>query len=93
MKWPIKDTNEKLDYAINWSQRLVEGETIESSVFTVISGGVVIESQSENDILSTVWLSGGTAGQTAKVACQIVTSDNRIYKEVVQIPIVNLASG
>lgn len=92
LTWPIKDTAERLDYAIDWSNRLLAGETINTSAFTVAGGGVTIVSQTRSDTVSLVWLEGGTAGQTAKVVCQILTSADRVFKEVIAIPIVNRAA-
>lgn len=92
LKWPIKDVAEKLDYAINWTERLGEGEVIAASVFAVIAGGVVTSLSNFTTTHSIVWLESGTAGQTARLSCQITTNLNRVFKEVVSIPIVNRAA-
>lgn len=92
LAWPIKGTGETLDYAIDWSKRLVDDDDkIVTSQFTVVSGGVTISQQYHNDTVSTVWLVGGTAGLTAKLKCVIVTDSSppRTHDTVVSIPIVD----
>lgn len=91
LNWPVKDSLEVLDYAIDWSSRLGD-DTIASSTFSVISGGLVIDSQDNTTTHSLVWLSGGTVGQTAKIACLVVTAEGREFREVIGVPVVNRAA-
>ncbi len=91
LTFPIKDVAERLDYAVNWTKRLDADETIVSSEFAVVSGGMTISSQTFVGARSIVWLESGTAGQTGKVACKITTSANRIFKIVVGIDLVDRA--
>lgn len=93
MKWPIKDTNEKLDYAINWSQRLVEGETIVTSLFEVSSGDVTLGDQGNTNTVCTVWISGGTHLVTNVITCSITTSQNREFRESVTLETRNRSLG
>ena len=95
LAWPIKDIAETLDYGIDWSKRLADDDDkIATSTFTVLTGGVTITQQYNNDTTSTVWLSGGTAGQTAKLKCVITTDSQppRIHDIVVTLPIVDRAA-
>ena len=94
LSWPIKDIAETLDYGIDWSKRLDDNDKIVTSVFTVLTGGVTIVQQYSNHTTSTVWLSGGTAGQTAKLKCVITTDSQppRIHDIVVTLPIVDRAA-
>ncbi len=93
LKWPIKDINEKLDYGVDWSKRLKVGETIVTSTFSVLSGGLTKVSEDYNNTESLVRLEGGTAGLTAKLVCEITTSATppRTYRVDIQLPIVNRA--
>lgn len=77
--WPPKDPQDVLDYEFDWTDRLEVGETLETSVFTVVQGTVVIDSSAINGggTLTTVWLSGGGLGERCKVTNHVVTSEGR----------------
>jgi hypothetical protein len=71
-----KDPDAVLDYGFDWSSWLDVGETISS--YTIDEDtGITVDSDSESAGVITVWLSGGTAGETYAVRCEIVTSDSR----------------
>lgn len=81
----IKDPDAKLDYGIDWSDWLADGETISSSAWTVPSGlaeatglpeGVPVKGISGSRAF--IWLQGGTAGTTYTVTNRITTSAGRI---------------
>lgn len=65
-----------LDYTVNWAAWLPTGDTLLTSTFTVTSG-ITIASQSNTTSTGTVWLSGGSAGQTYTVTHTITTNDGR----------------
>lgn len=72
-----KDPDAVLDYALDWAtQWLASGETITTSVWTVPTG-ITEDSDSFNDSVTKVWLSGGTAGTTYTIANKITTSAGR----------------
>lgn len=92
LSWPTKDPNEVLDYQLNWANaddpRLETGETITSSTFSVEEGDVVIDSSSYvASGLTTVWLSGGTAGIRCTILNRIITSGGRTYDQSVRLRI------
>lgn len=92
LTWPTKDPNEVLDYSVNWadpeSPVLVTGETISSSVFTVVQGDVVIDSEGlDPSGICTVWLSGGTDGTVCQILNRITTSAGRVYDQTVKLRI------
>jgi frataxin-like iron-binding protein CyaY len=82
-RWPNKDPNEVLDYAIDWSQRLA-GDIIDTSTFTVPSG-IVINSQSKTNTMTTVWLSGGSEGVTYDILNRIITNGGRTMDQTVEL--------
>ncbi len=90
--WPVKDVAEKKKYGIDWSKRLVGDEIITASTFTVINADVSIHSQDYSDTHSIVWLTGGTADTTARLTCTVTTSTGAIWREDVQIKIVDRAT-
>lgn len=96
LTWPTKDPNEVLDYQIDWDDedppgpRLVDGETISTSTFSIVSGDVVIAvspAPSVADGVTTVWLTGGTADTSAVILNRVVTSAGRTYDKSVKLRI------
>lgn len=72
----LKDPNAQLDWQVNWSDWLAEGESISSAIFTV-DDGLTVDSTGHDDTVATVWVSGGTAGMVYRVTNRVVTSDAR----------------
>ena len=81
-----KDPDAVLDYAFDWTVKdwLQGGEVITSHVVTV-GTGLVKDSDAESDGVVTVWLSGGTAGESYIVACKIVTDLGRTDERSIEI--------
>lgn len=72
----IKDPDAVLDYSIDWSSWLADGETITASTW-VVPDGITKDSDSFSDTATVIWLSGGTAGTTYLIPNHITTSDGR----------------
>jgi hypothetical protein len=90
LKWPEKDPNEVLDYELDWADpdepRLVVGETLLTSVWSVLEGDVVINTSSFTPQgLATVWLSGGTSGTKCVLLDRVTTSAGRTYDKEVSL--------
>lgn len=84
--WPAKDPEENLDYKIDWSERLDEGDTIVNSVWIVPSGitnGAMTMTATE----TTIWLSGGSLNTTYEIANRVTTAAGRIMDQTVRLPI------
>jgi len=79
----IKDPNSKVDYLWDWSDWLKTGDTIQTSVWTV-PAGLVKESEAATTTTTTVWLSGGTLGETYLVTNRITTVQGRIEDHSMQ---------
>jgi len=91
----IKDPDATLDYKFDWKAStngtgdtdwLQSGETISS--FTIDEDtGITVDSSAKSDTNTsvTVWLSGGTAGTTYAVRCEIVTSSSRTDERTMYI--------
>lgn len=71
-----KDPQAVLDYGFDWSIWLAAGETIGTSSWTV-EAGITKDSDTKDDTTTTIWLSGGTAGEDYTVTNNIVTSASR----------------
>lgn len=81
-----KDPDEVLDYQVDWSARLGT-DTISTSTFSLVSAsGLTIDSESNTDTVSTVWLSAGTIG-TAEILCRITTAGGRTMDQTVKLKI------
>ena len=75
----IKDPDATLDYVINWAAWLGEvSDTIDSAVWDVPAGLTEAAPSTVTTTTTTVWLSGGTVGESYEVRCRITTAGGRI---------------
>ena len=66
----LKDPDAKLDYSVDWTLWLRDGETIQSAEWFVPAGLVHVASEDEKtDTRATAWLAGGEVGVTFRRAC------------------------
>ncbi len=90
-----KDPAAVLDYGFDFAARtngtpgesgdwLAAGETITAHTLTADSG-ITLGTHSESTGLVTAWVSGGTAGQSYRVYCEITTSAGRTEKRSIMI--------
>ncbi|MCC6364928.1 MAG: hypothetical protein IT165_15530 [Bryobacterales bacterium] len=70
-----KDPNAVLDYSIDWT-RWLAGDQIAASEW-IVASGLTKMADSKTATSATVWLSGGTAGQSYIVTNRITTSAGR----------------
>lgn len=73
----IKSPGSKLDYTIDWSDWLIDGDTITTAEWSV-PDGLEKTDESNTTTRATIWLSGGTAGETYRLLCTITTAQGRI---------------
>lgn len=85
LAWPPKDTDEILDYRIDWTDRL-DGDTIETSTWTVPSG-ITKETDTSTATAATIWLSGGTLNERYSLLNRIETAGGRTMDQTVTIRI------
>lgn len=86
MKQFIKDPDAILDYQFDWATWL-DSDTISS--YTITVNGVTLDSDSNTDTAVTAWISAGTAGAVATVACEIVTAGGRTDERTIKLLIEN----
>ncbi len=72
-----KDPDAALDYGFNWTAWLETGDTILTSAWDVPSG-LTLDNSSFTSTHTTVWLSGGTAGDKYLVRNRITTINNPV---------------
>jgi ribosomal protein S28E/S33 len=84
-RWPFKDPDELLDYEVNWAARL--GTDTISSVAWTVPDGIVKEDEAATGAVVSIWLSGGTEGQSYNVGCRVLTTGGRTYDETIVLPV------
>lgn len=88
----IKDPNSVLDYTIQWGQLATLGEylfdqstdQIATSAWTV-PAGLTEDSSTNTSLSTTIWLSGGTAGESYEVTNRITTTGGRTFDQSIRI--------
>jgi len=85
-QWPPKDSDEVLDYNIDWSARLNPPDVISASEWFV-PDGLVADSELMSDNSTTIWLSSGTTGEAYEVLNRIDTVEGRIMDQTVTLKI------
>ena len=83
LSWPSKDPDELLDYQVSWVKGLA-GDTILTSTF-IVPDGLVKDSEENTSNTATVWLSGGTLGESYIVVNRITTVTGRIMDQSVRL--------
>lgn len=88
----IQDPADVLDYALDWSDWLDDGETIASSTWAVTPAGLTTSLTSivNNGTAAVVWLSGGVADRMYTVTNHITTTDSRTVERSIAVTIRNL---
>lgn len=81
-----KDPDAKLDYAVDWSAWLEDGDTITASTW-IVPEGLTASGQTVEGEKTVVWLAGGTAGQSYKVTNRVTTSAGRIDDRTLQVTV------
>lgn len=88
----VKAPDDTLDYEWDWSVWMPTGDTISTVSFTA-ADGITIESSpapSNTTTTATIWLGGGTSGDTYDVTCQITTAAGRIAQWSQPVNIIDL---
>lgn len=85
--WPDKDPDEIADYQIDWVGRL-DGDSIAASTW-VVPSGIIKDSDTFASTSTTIWLSGGAAGETYVLVNRITTVGGREFDEPVQLRVVD----
>ena len=87
---PVADPSDKLDYSVNWGAKVLgSGETIATSTWTV-PVGLTSSDESHTTTVATVWLTGGTAGESYTVTNHITTNQGREFERSFPVNTVDL---
>lgn len=85
-----KRPDEHLDFGVDWSG-VLDGDTIASSSFVLNNpdaSGCTVTAGAEVGSITSVWVDGGIAGQTAEITMSIVTTAGREWIEEMLLPII-----
>lgn len=97
----IKDPQDVLDYAVDWNRSrdgapdgtgmLAPSETITDSTWVVQTGLTKEASPAPTSVAgkTTVWISGGIAGQRYEITNHITTSQGRQYDKTISVYVRN----
>lgn len=83
----VHDPEAYLDYSVDWSSWLAEGETITDVVWNILDDTVDGDTETEADGVATIWLTGGTVNRQAKVECKITTNIGRIDERTIRLTV------
>ena len=85
--WPDKDPSENLDYSFNWRARVPVGDSIVGSTWVVdgTPNNIVLGASTYSTYTTTIWLSGGTVGNTYVLTNTITTLSGRVLTQSVQL--------
>lgn len=83
------DPDAILDWRFSWADWLTDGDTITTATVTDTTGTaeptIVVGTTTHDDTSVTVWLSGGVAGQLARITCRITTSQGRTDERTLRL--------
>lgn len=83
-----KDPNATLDYTFDWTAYLTPLADTIASVSWVLPVGLTNVSQSNTSMTATVFVSGGTLGESLQLTCRITTAGGRTDDRSITLKIV-----
>ena len=83
-----KDPNATLDYTFDWTAYLTPMADTIASVSWVLPAGLANVSQSNTPMTATVFVSGGTLGESLQLTCRITTAGGRTDDRSITLKIV-----
>ncbi len=89
-----KYKDEVKDYTLDWTKELLRNgsDTISTSSWVEDSSGITIDSDSNTTKKTTVWLSGGSNGETYTVENTVVTAGGRTLKRFLNIKVIEVST-
>lgn len=82
----IKDSDARLDFAVDWTAWLVAPDTI-ASVQWLPDPGITVDTPTLAGAKATVWISGGMARQRYGVTCRVTTTAGRVDDRTIHVRI------
>lgn len=75
--WTTQASGAALDYTLDWSADLDDGDSIAEAAWTS-DPGLVVDRRTATEATTTAWISGGLGGQSYRVSCTITTDTGRV---------------
>lgn len=85
--FPPRATRDLSDETFDWTRFLKDGVIADANVVVEGDGDLVIESKLVGPKTVTVDLSGGTAGRTYTLICEIVLADGRRFERTAKVSV------
>lgn len=73
----IRDPDSNLDFGVDWSRWLGNGETITAQTVVSDDASLIVSNVTQAAGVVEFWLTGGTVGSAARCTCHITTSGGR----------------
>jgi hypothetical protein len=77
MEARLKDPDAVVDYEATWTPWLAEDSDTIVTATWIVPTGLTVTDESHTDTTATVWLSGGTVGQSYVVTSRVTTAQGR----------------
>jgi hypothetical protein len=84
----VKDPDSELDYTVDWGTWLPTGDTISTSAWTIIPGGLTESTgmpSTNTNTTATITVTSGTAGVDYSLINRITTAGGRITDRTIRI--------
>lgn len=85
-----KQPSEVVDYDVDYSEWLTDGDNVDSATVTPSPAGLTIDSTFINDPRVKIWVSGGTNGITYKLTVTMTTVEGRIKQDEFKVKVKDL---
>lgn len=82
-----KDPADILDYSIDWSQWLAAGDFISTSTWTSYNPAITLATNNFGTATTTIWATGGTAGEVYNIGNVIITNDGRQEERRIELTV------
>lgn len=80
-----KDPDAVVDFTFDWTAWLAAVSDSIDTIDVTVPAGITKDSQTNDANTVTVWLSGGTAGESYDILCEIVTAGARTDQRTMQV--------
>lgn len=81
----LKDPQETIDYAVDWSDFLATGETISASTWSLSSTSMSLGTLAATTTTTAAFVTGGTVGTVYRLTNKITTNQTRVAERSVII--------
>ena len=81
----LKDPQETIDYAVDWSDFMAASETISGSTWSVSSTALSIGTVSATTLVTSAFVSGGVNGDVYRLTNKITTNQSRVAERSVMV--------